>query len=182
MKRKYPNIVIIGYRGTGKTSICQKLSQILTQFKLVNVDKEIEKEIGMSINEFIQKNDWEKFREIEIKMYEKINQEYKKETIIDCGGGMVEREENLKFLESNSNIVFWLKSPLSTIVRRLSRSSVSRPRLTDYNNLEKECEEILSKRQPLYQKYSIHSINTDDYTLVECAKEIKNYYEIVNRI
>ena len=159
-----------------------KLSQILTQFTLVNTDREIEGKIGMSINEFVTKNGWEQFREIEVEFYKQAKNEYKKKTIIDCGGGVVEREENLQFLADSSNIVFWLKASLNTIVKRCYRSSVNRPRLTEHDDLRKECEEILAKRESFYKKYSIHSINTDNYTLVECAKEIKNYYEMISKI
>lgn len=157
------NIVLMGYRGTGKTTIAIELGKKLNR-KVISTDKEIEKKVG-KIGIFVKKNGWEKFRDVESKVIESIQEDG---LIIDCGGGFVERERNVENLKKNG-IIIWLKASVKTIKERIKDKE--RPSLTGKSFLD-EIDEVLEKRIPLYKKTADYEIDTDDKTVEQVAKEI----------
>jgi shikimate kinase len=58
------NIVLIGYRGTGKSVVGELLAARL-RMQCIGMDAEIVKRAGMSIPEIVEKHGWQKFRDIE---------------------------------------------------------------------------------------------------------------------
>ncbi|HLG24678.1 MAG TPA: shikimate kinase, partial [Candidatus Nanoarchaeia archaeon] len=96
------NIAVIGFRGTGKTTVCRLLSERLG-YKLISTDEEIIKYTKMPIQGFIKKFGWDKFRDRETEVVEKIC-DYD-DCIFDTGGGLVMRNENIVSLKKCSVIV-----------------------------------------------------------------------------
>lgn len=166
IKIKSPkNIVLMGYRGAGKTQAAIYLAKKLKR-KIVSTDMEIEKKVG-KIREFIKSHGWEKFREIESEIIRGIKAS---SLIIDSGGGFIEKEENIKSLKKNS-IVIWLKASPEQIRKRIS-SSDNRPSLTGKKSFMDEIEEVLEKRNPEYKKAADYEINTDKKTVKQVGEEI----------
>ena len=95
-----------------------KLSKRLKR-PMVNVDKEIIKKSKMQISAFVKKFGCDKFRAIESKTIAEIKNV--ENALIDCGGGVIEREENLINLKSNG-VVFWLKASVPMIIERIKNS------------------------------------------------------------
>jgi len=93
------NIALIGFRGTGKTTISKLLAKRLDK-KLISTDEELAKRAKMSIPKFVKKHGWDKFREIESEVIESISDF--DECIFDTGGGIVMRNENITNLKKNS--------------------------------------------------------------------------------
>ena len=87
------NIVLIGYRGTGKSMISKVLADIL-HCRRYSLDEEITRQTGKSIPEIVKQEGWESFREIERGVVEKVSSEVRS-SIIDCGGGVVVDERNV---------------------------------------------------------------------------------------
>ncbi|MEK6809289.1 MAG: shikimate dehydrogenase, partial [Nanoarchaeota archaeon] len=162
------NIILIGYRGAGKTSVAEILARKLSK-KMVSTDAEIAKHIGEGykgdISAFVQANGWKKFREIECSIVNSLQME---NGIIDCGGGVVEEEKNIAELKKRGKIV-WLKANASAIKERIKDSN--RPALTQRSSAE-EVEEVLERREPLYKKSSDIEINSDNKTPEQIAEEI----------
>jgi len=159
------NIVLMGYRGSGKTSIAKELGKKLNR-KVISTDNEIEKQVG-PIKDFIEKSGWEKFRDIEGQVIENI---HGNNLIIDCGGGFIEREKNIAKLKENGTII-WLKSSVQTIRERI-KDKKERPSLTGKRSFIDEVEEVLRKRMPLYKKAADYEVDTENKPIAQVAKEI----------
>src|SRR3989344_5457620 len=145
------NIILIGFRGSGKTEAAKSLSKKLG-FPVVSTDRLLEKSHG-DIRKFIAKNGWKLFRKLEAEVIQELNAE---SSVIDCGGGIVENSQNMQKLRENGT-VFWLNTGKRAIISMLKNDS-GRPPLTRHP-LEKEIEIVLKKRNPLYKKFSDFEIN-----------------------
>lgn len=140
------NIILIGYRGSGKTQTGKLIAKKL-KLDFIGIDERIIDKIG-PIKEFIEQNTWEKFREIEEDIISKLNAD---NSVIDCGGGVVESGKNIDHLKKLGK-VFWLKASVKKIINRI-KDKKDIPSLTE-KSFTAEVEEILEKREPLYIPYS----------------------------
>ena len=100
------NIVLIGYRGTGKSVVGRILADRLN-WPYAGMDANIVVRAGMPIPAIVEKYGWPKFRDIETE--EALDLARQDHLIIDTGGGIIERPENVPTLEKNGCIV-WLKA------------------------------------------------------------------------
>lgn len=79
------NIVLIGYRGTGKSVISRILADTLHCHRY-SFDEEVIRQVGKSISEIVEQNGWSKFREVEREVVKRVSFEARN-SVIDCGGG-----------------------------------------------------------------------------------------------
>ena len=161
------NIVLIGYRGTGKSVVGELLAERLGM-TYIGMDAEIVQRAGMSIPEIVEKYGWPKFRDMESELAQELAKMDK--SIIDTGGGIIERPENIEALKTNSYI-FWLKASVDTIVARI-QGGVERPALTSGKTFTEEVAEVLEQRIPKYKSAAQHKIDTDDLTPEQVADKI----------
>jgi shikimate kinase len=161
------NIVLIGYRGTGKSVVGEILGRNLGM-KYVEVDKKIIETAGMSIPEIVEKYGWSGFRDLESKVVQQLSRY--DHLIIDTGGGVIERPENVPSLKVNSYI-FWLKASVDTIVARI-QSDTQRPSLTAGKTFIEEIGEILNQRLPKYKMAAQFEIDTDHLTPEQVANTL----------
>lgn len=162
------NIVLIGYRGTGKSAVGKLLAQ-RTKWPLVSTDIEIVKKAGLPVPEIIRKRSWDYFRNVESQICEQAGK--KDRTIIDTGGGAILRKDNVEALRRRGR-VFWLTAEVSTIMERLKEAS-DRPSLTGDRSYLEEVEEVLNERVPLYKAACDYVIPTDGRTIDEIADDIQ---------
>ena len=141
------NIVLIGYRGTGKSVISKVLADII-HCQRYCLDDEIAKKAGKSISEIVKQQGWEKFREIEREVVERVSSEAQS-SIIDCGGGVVLDDRNVKDLKRNGKVAL-LTSSFEKIMYRVSRD-LSRPPLEEALSFEEEQRKVLIERDPKYR-------------------------------
>ena len=141
------NIVLIGYRGTGKSVISRILADTL-HCRRYSIDEEIVRTAGKSISEIIEQENWGKFREIERKVIEDVAAEAKN-SVIDCGGGVILDERNVVDLKRNSKAVLLISS-LEKILERITQNT-DRPPLKEGLDLEEEQRLILGEREPKYR-------------------------------
>ncbi len=161
------NIVLIGYRGTGKSTVAKIVGQRLGR-KVISTDAEIVKEAGQSIPQIVEQFGWDHFRELETQMCRKLHDQTN--LVIDTGGGLILKEENAKILKANGTI-FWLTAEVPTIVKRIS-GDTQRPSLSGTKTFVEEIEEILSERTPKYQAAADHIVSTDRTTPHKIADSI----------
>lgn len=150
------NIVLIGYRGTGKSAVGKILAERLGR-TLVNLDAEIVRQAGRSIPEIVAAHGWEYFRDLETAQARRLAG--RDELVIDCGGGIIERAENIDILKPNARIV-WLKADVETIVRRIE-GETQRPALTSGKSFTEEVAEVLARRTPSYRTAAHLEVVTD---------------------
>lgn len=161
------NIVLIGYRGTGKSVVGELLSERLGM-PCIGMDAEIVRRADMSIPEIVEKYGWPKFREIESELARELAKLDK--SIIDTGGGIIESPENIEALKTNARI-FWLKASVNTIVSRIE-DGVERPALTSGKTFTEEVAEVLERRIPKYKSAAQYQIDTDDLAVQQVADRI----------
>ena len=161
------NIVLIGYRGTGKTVVAERLAARL-KMPHIGMDAEIVKSAGMSIPKIVETYGWTKFRDMESEKARELGG--LDNLIIDTGGGIIERDENIKTLQTNA-FVFWLKASVDTIVSRI-QGETERPALTLGKTFIEEIEDVLERRIPHYKRAAQYAIDTDNLTPEQIADKI----------
>ena len=161
------NIVLIGYRGTGKSSVARMLSKKLIM-SVFNMDDEITKKAGMSIPEIVEKFGWDSFRDMESEIAEQVSN--LDNHIIDTGGGVILRDKNVENLRKNSK-VFLLEADVPAIAKRIKRGT-HRPSLTDGKSFVDEIEEVLTQRKEKYEKAANYIIDTSKLSPSDVAKKI----------
>ncbi len=161
------NIILIGYRGTGKSTVAKILGQRLAR-KVLSTDAEIVKEAGQSIPQIVEQFGWDHFRELETQMCRELQNQH--DLIIDTGGGLILKDENVKILKSHG-VFFWLTAEVPTIVKRIS-GDTQRPSLSGTKSFTDEIEDILKERTPKYQAAADHVIPTDQSSPDQIADTI----------
>ena len=161
------NIVLIGYRGTGK-SVVGKLVADRLQMKCIAMDAKIVEKAGMSIPDIVENHDWPTFRDMESEVVRELATG--DDIIIDTGGGVIERPENIDALQANACVI-WLKASVGTIVSRIEEST-ERPALTDGKSFTEEVAEVVERRAPLYKSAAHYEIDTDQLTPEQVAERV----------
>ena len=150
------NLILIGYRGTGKSAVANLLAGRLGM-ETVGMDSEIIRRAGMPVPEIVEKYGWPGFRDRESELARDLAG--RDGLVIDTGGGIIERPENIEALKKNGRI-FWLKASVETIVSRIGGDD-QRPALTEGKSFTEEVAEVLERRTPLYQGAADFEIDTD---------------------
>lgn len=140
------NIVLLGYRGTGKSVISKKLSHKLRR-RLYKTDDLISRSVGKSIPEIVMNDGWKVFREKESNIVAEVSDQAKK-SIIDCGGGVVLNDANIKNLKKDG-VCIVLTASLETIIKRI-KNDQNRPPLKEGISFEEEQKTILEEREKKY--------------------------------
>ena len=161
------NIVLIGYRGTGK-SVVGKLVAERLQMKCIAMDAKIVQRAGMSIADIVENHGWTAFRDMESEVARELAE--LDNIIIDTGGGVIERPENVEALQVNSRIV-WLRASVTAIVSRI-QGGAGRPSLTGGKSFTEEVAEVLEQRTSKYKNAAQYEIDTDQLTPEQVADRV----------
>ncbi len=143
------NIVFIGLRGTGKTTMAKMLSKELS-LPWIDTDKELEKKAGMKIHAFVKLHGWNKFRDLEHSVCKECSK--LSNHIISTGGGSFAYERNSQLFSQNS-IIVWLTLPIHHM-RTISGNLKKRPRLTTLPTLHEEIAMLAKTRYPIFKSIS----------------------------
>jgi len=164
------NIILIGYRAAGKTTVGRKLSDTLRK-AFVDTDDLIEELQGAPISEIVKSHGRDHFRAIEKKVISEISKH--DELIIASGGGVVLSPENVETLKRNG-FVIWLKADFEALLGRMAkdpRTATARPSLTGKGSLE-ELKEVLAQREVLYRKASEVQVDTSTLDEEEVVRSV----------
>ncbi len=172
------NIVLLGYRGTGKSVISKILAQKLSR-KLIRIDELIAQSAGMSIPKIVEQEGWPKFREIESRLVHEIANE-ERDSVIDCGGGVVLDDQNMICLKEHGKAVL-LKADIKVILRRIKNDS-NRPPLKEGVSFEEEQKMILAEREPKYLAAADMICDTTRQKPVETVLQIIKFFQKRNWI
>ncbi len=161
------NIILIGMMGAGKSTIGVELHKALPNFKIVDIDEEIEKKENKKISDIFKDFGEHYFRELETKLIEDICK-YDKQ-IIATGGGIFEKDLNQKILKDNGQ-VFYLKASPETLYARI-KNQTHRPLLKQGFGIE-NIKTILEQREHNYAK--AHTIiDTENKPIYNIVEEIR---------
>jgi shikimate kinase len=164
------NLILIGYRCSGKTSVGKILAGKLG-LDFVDVDRVLEEETGRSIPDLVAAEGWKRFREREGRLIAAACR--RDGLVVATGGGAVTRAENVENLK-RSGFIIWLQGEAETLRSRMAgeeRSGRVRPTLSGTDPLT-EIEEVLAARNPLYQEAADLVVDTTVRSLDEVAEEI----------
>jgi shikimate kinase len=161
------NVVLIGYRGTGKSTVGKTVAARLGR-AVVSTDDEIVKRIGRTIPEIVAQHGWDYFRNIESEICRELAD--RDGLVIDTGGGAILRPENVAALKKTGTL-FWLTASVATIAQRIGRDT-ERPSLTGTKSFVDEIEQVLRERTPKYQAAADHAVSTDGRSVQEIVDEI----------
>jgi shikimate kinase len=173
-KINFKNIVLIGMRGSGKTTIGKLLAKKLNK-DFIDTDNYIEKKERKKISKIVDEKGWDYFREKEKKCIEEISKSGN--SIISTGGGVVLNEENIKNLKRNGIIVF-IKTPIKILLKRINNIT-ERPSLTG-KAMEEELKDIWEKRKDKYMKYTDiiyekNDVRLDKFDAIAIIELISNF-------
>jgi len=164
------NIALIGFMGTGKTSVAKELAERLGK-KYVGTDELIVKKIGKSVEKIFEEDEEKKFREMEIEACKEVAG--MEDIVVDCGGGVVLNKINIDRLKKSCLIILLTTKP-EIILKRCENSE--RPLLKVENKLE-EIRKMLSSRKPFYEMAADYSIDTSETDVDDIVKKIIKIWE-----
>jgi len=166
-----PNLVLIGYRATGKTSVGARLAQLLHR-PFVDLDQVLVAEAGKSVAEIVAQGGWEEFRRREKELVARFRPT--RGLILATGGGVVLDPENVEALRENG-VAIWLTADPATIRERLNLDQAPgegfRPSLTGRDPVQ-EVAAVLESRQPLYRAAARIIVDTENCSVSQVVARI----------
>lgn len=144
------NILLIGYRGTGKTTVAQRLAARLG-WDWIDADVELERRAGKSIAAIFADDGEPAFRDLESQVLADLVK--RDQAVIALGGGVVLRPENRERIKAAGAVV-WLTADPATLFERImadASTAARRPNLTAQGGVD-EVRKLLSVREPLYRE------------------------------
>jgi shikimate kinase len=169
------NIVLIGYRGAGKSTVGSRLA-VRLQMKFVDTDNLIEERQGALISDIVKSYGWGYFRAMEKQTIEEIsNQDH---LVIAPGGGAVLEAGNITALRRNG-LMIWLKADGEAIRRRMEQDPltfVRRPTLTGKGVLE-ELEEVMAYRESFYERAAEVKLDTSALDVEAVVENILSIFQ-----
>jgi shikimate kinase len=163
-------ILLVGYRGVGKTTIGRQLAKSL-EYDFLDTDEEIVRRKKMQIAEIVATKGWQEFRQYECEVL--LNVRDRRATVVATGGGAIAHQQEWLELRRRG-VVFWLTAAAHVLQERLHHDHVSpdtRPSLTGAG-LEEEIVTVLRERNPLYKQVAHHCIDTSQKQIQEIVSEI----------
>lgn len=161
-----PNLILIGFMGTGKSSIGRLVSQRL-RFQFVDTDALIVERAGREISDIFAQHGEPHFRDLETRAIESLA--LRERYVIATGGGAVLREENRRLLRALGFVVL-LTAREKTILDRVGHGH-RRPLLHTANPSAKIAE-LLAARAPSYEAAAHWTLDTSDLTREQAAEAV----------
>ncbi len=164
------NIVLIGFRGTGKSTVGKLLAQRLER-DFIDSDKCIESSTGKTIKSIFEEVGEKGFRKIEADIITELSK--MDNTVISAGGGVVLKEENVRILKNNGFLVLLEATPkiIHNRITQDEKTTQQRPSLTDKTPLD-EIKHLITKREHAYKNAADYTINTSYVSCEDIVKEI----------
>ncbi len=169
------NIVLMGYRCTGKTSAGQSLAGLLGM-PFCDTDEMVERRTGRRIPRIVAEGGWSAFREAEAEVIRELAGTDR--SIIALGGGAVLDALNVERLKENGCFV-WLCADVATLAARMEKDAASgseRPSLTGKPSVS-ELQTVMAEREPLYRRLADLIVDTTGIEADQVAEAIRTGLE-----
>lgn len=164
------NVVLIGYRCTGKTSVGRLLAERLGM-EFVDSDERVAESAGMTIQEIFTAEGEAAFRRREARAIAEALRGARR--VVSTGGGAVLRMQTVSRLR-REGVVVWLEGSVRTIARRMradAKTAAQRPRLAA-GTIEEEVEAVLTRREPLYRRAADVRVSTEGRSVEEVVEAV----------
>lgn len=159
-------IVLVGFMGSGKTTIGSLLSQKMSQ-TFIDTDETITTRIAMSIQEYFDIYGEDTFRQVETQVLAELSE---KKGILATGGGVVTNKENRMILKQLPHVVY-LKTDPDEFIRRLKADSTNvRPLFLSRSS--EEMIDLFHQREAYYREVASHIIDTTEKNPEQIVQEI----------
>jgi shikimate kinase len=171
MPLKMP-IGLIGYRGSGKTTVGPKLAKRLWQ-PFVDVDDLIVRQAGKSIKEIFEQSGEQAFRDLETQVVREVC--LLGDAVISFGGGALDREENRQAVKAASCRLIYLRCDPAELLRRIRndpQTAAARPNLTKLGGGIDEIQAVLTRREPIWRGVMTAELDVTTLTPEEVVREI----------
>lgn len=162
------NVILIGYMGSGKSTVGRRLSYRL-RMPYVDTDNLIETKEKMTISDIFAAQGEEAFRQMETDCIKSIF-DYKQDYVIAVGGGLPMREENREIMKKLGTIIY-LRAKPDTIYERL-KNDTKRP-LLQGEDPQGKISMMIEHRGPVYEAASDYIIDVDGKSFEEIINEIE---------
>lgn len=165
-------IILIGYMGSGKSTIARLLSKSLS-FGFQDLDEIIEKELNLSVATIFEQKGEVYFRKQEHEFLKKIIQS-DENLILSLGGGTPCFTNNQELLHGDNIITIYLKASVEKLYERLRNQKANRPLIASKS--EEEMKEFIAKHlfeRSYYYNQADYVVSTDNKSPQETVLEIK---------
>ncbi|MBL7866463.1 MULTISPECIES: shikimate kinase [Flavobacterium] len=165
-------IVLLGYMGSGKSTIAHLLSE-KTQIEAFDLDEIIEERAGLSIKNIFEQKGEVFFRKLENQIFKELISS-EKEMILSLGGGTPCYANNHELLNGDGVVSFYLKASIETLYGRLLSVRDNRPLIAEQE--EEEMKEYIAKHlfdRSYYYNQATHIVSVDGKSPEEVSAEIK---------
>ena len=169
--RRVVNIALIGFMGTGKTSVGRLVAEQL-HFDYLDTDEVIQSRTGRTITEIFSTDGEAAFRKMEQELVVELAARTK--TVIATGGGLPMNPQNLVSLKTHALVVCLWASP-EKIWERV-KNQTHRPLLHDPDP-QKKIRELLAAREPFYRQADV-LLNTDLRSVREVAQQVVHQFRL----
>ena len=166
--KKCENILLVGFMGTGKSSIAREIAKSLN-IEMIDTDEVIATREGCSISDVFEKHGEEYFRNLETEILSELLESDRCTSVISLGGGTPMREENRAVIKKLGYVV-WLDTSAEDTYERVKGNS-DRPLLKVEKPL-KRIKELLQERRPVYKAVSQIRIKTSGLTVSEISNGV----------
>lgn len=168
------NIALVGFMGSGKTTVGRILAERLG-WVFVDTDTEIERDAGCDIPTLFQAEGEAAFRDRESAVVRAVCS--RERQVISTGGGVVLRPENVDVLRNAAHVV-WLTARPDVVVARIGARAQTRPVLArGANDLLTHVLTLLGERGPCYQASAHRVVDTSDRSPSSVVGEIIRKWE-----
>jgi len=168
------NLALIGFMGTGKTSVGRLLAEQL-RFEFLDTDELIQSRTGRTINDIFAQDGEPAFRELERQVVDELAT--RQQTVISTGGGLPTQPENLTKLKQHALVVCLWTAP-EKIWERVKNQS-HRP-LLHAADPQQKIRDLLAARAPFYRQADV-LVNTDQRSAREVAQQIAFQFKLAAR-
>jgi shikimate kinase len=168
--RRIRNLALIGFMGTGKTTVGRQLAELL-RFDFIDTDDLIEQRVGRQVREIFAAEGEARFREYERALVATLP-DYDR-TVIATGGGLAANPDNMASLKTHALVVCLWASP-GRIYERVRHQS-HRPLLNCADPMEK-IQELLATREPAYREADV-LINTEFRQSREVVQHVLHQFQ-----
>jgi shikimate kinase len=172
--RHIVNLALIGFMGTGKTSVGRLVAEQLN-FEFLDTDEQIQTRTGRTIADIFKQHGEPAFREMEGQLVVELSA--RKNVVISTGGGLPANQQNLEKLKSHALVICLWSAP-EKIWERVHHQS-HRPLLHDADP-QKKIRDLLTIREPFYKQADV-LINTDTRNLREVTQQVVLQYKLATR-
>jgi shikimate kinase len=168
------NIFIVGFMGTGKSTIGRELARLLGR-QFLDMDVMVEKRFGMSVNQIFSEKGEEFFRQEEKKLAFELSLTNNK--VIATGGGTI-MDEDVRATFAQKGILICLFTDKHHLITRLTRTD-KRPLLK--GDVENKVDRLLEERREIYDSIPL-KVNTTNLSPKEAARKIVDLFHARQKV